>query len=248
MERDRRAAIATFYVDAGAPFVPGTSLTPNDELANHLRARRLADGAAVNLTDGCGSLASATMHASGRRDFQFEILEVARVERPPAIHLRPPIADRDRMLWLGEKATELGIASWEAVRFHRSMSVTPRGEGPGFASRLRARMISALEQSGSAWLPAVGPDLDVESLGEEPPLRVVLDWNGPPLLTVVTPPAPDGVILLVGPEGGIEADELSRLERAGWRRAQLGASTLRFETAAVAAIAVVRAAQLSQET
>jgi 16S rRNA (uracil1498-N3)-methyltransferase len=165
----------------------------------------------------------------------------------PAIHLRAPIADRDRMLWLGEKATELGVETWGAVQFRRSASVTPRGEGPGFATRLRARMIAALEQSGGAWLPSVLPDVDVQSLGQQPAPRVVMHPSGEPLLSVIGQNTAGAIILLVGPEGGIEDEELATLERAGWRRASLGASILRFETAAVAAIAVARAAQCSRE-
>jgi 16S rRNA (uracil1498-N3)-methyltransferase len=52
---------------------------------------------------------------------------------------------------------------------------------------------------------------------------------------------------LLGPEGGIEADELAFLEANGWRPARLASTTLRFETAGIAAIAVIRAAQLISE-
>jgi 16S rRNA (uracil1498-N3)-methyltransferase len=54
------------------------------------------------------------------------------------------------------------------------------------------------------------------------------------------------VAILVGPEGGIERDELTRLIAEGWRPATLGPSTLRFETAATAAVSVVRAVHAGQ--
>ncbi len=246
VERDRRAAIATFFCDA--PLVTGMSVAPSDDVQNHLRARRLADGEAIQLTDGNGTIAAATVRVRGRRDFELVVSAARTVERPPAIHLRAPIADRDRLLWLAEKATELGVASWQGVRFRRSASVTSRGEGAGFEARARARMISALEQSGSAWLPATLPDVDVDSLSRESTgVRIVMDVRGAPLLSLVAPDTSSNVTLLIGPEGGIEDDELASLERSGWRRGRLGRSTLRFETAAVAAIAVVRAAQSSRE-
>ena len=49
------------------------------------------------------------------------------------------------------------------------------------------------------------------------------------------------VLLMIGPEGGYDADELATLRRVGWTTASLGDLTLRFETAAVAAVAVARA-------
>jgi 16S rRNA (uracil1498-N3)-methyltransferase len=152
------------------------------------------------------------------------------------------------MLWLAEKATELAIATWQAARFRRSASVTPRGEGAGFESRAHLRMIAALEQSSGAWLPSILPDADVETVGTTATgVRVVMDPHGAPLLSILEGRALAGVTVLVGPEGGIEDDELASLERAGWRRARLGATTLRFETAAIAAIAAIRAAQCSPE-
>jgi 16S rRNA (uracil1498-N3)-methyltransferase len=243
VERDRRAAIATFYCEG--PLVAGIPVTPSDDVRNHLRARRLGDGAAVHLTNGDGLRATATIRARGKRDLELAVSSVTDAARQSPIHLRAPIADRDRMLWLAEKATELEVASWQGVRFRRSASVTQRGDGGGFSTRLRARMVSALEQSAGAWLPSILPDVDVESASREPGLRVILDPRGEPLLSVIARNSAGGVTLLVGPEGGIEDDELAMLEAGGWRRARLGSATLRFETAAVAAIGVVRAAQES---
>ena len=246
MERDRRTAIATFYFDA--PFEPGVAVKPSSDVVNHVRARRLDDGASLRLTDGRGRLAAATLRMHARRDVEFVVSSVDRIARPPMIHLCAPIADRDRMLWLAEKSTELEVASWRGVAFRRSASVIPRGEGAGFAAKARARMISALEQSAGAWLPTTLDEAGVAWLASEAGgTRVVMDMHAKPLLSALDGKQLDPVTLLVGPEGGIEDDELTLLERAGWIRARLGGATLRFETAAMSAIAVVRAAQISRE-
>ena len=246
VDRDHRASLATFYCEG--PFDAGGILAPSDDVRNHLRARRLGDGDVVRLSDGVGHIAMATIHERGKR-VELHLSSIAEEADQPPIHLRAPIADRDRMLWLAEKATELGVATWQSVRFRRSMSVTPRGEGDAFANKARARMVSALEQSGSAWLPGILAEDDLQSVARESSgLRVVMDPAGTPLLSVLGGNASAGVTILVGPEGGIEDDETAMLERAGWRRASLGASILRFETAAVAAIGVVRAAQASRES
>jgi 16S rRNA (uracil1498-N3)-methyltransferase len=152
------------------------------------------------------------------------------------------------MLWLAEKATEFGVTTWQSVRFRRSMSVSPRGEGEPFAAKLRSRMISALEQSGGAWLPVMLPDAEPNAIAtQNGSAPIILDATGRPLLSVLHRVANSEPTVLLGPEGGVEADELTLLEANGWRRARLASTTLRFETAGVAAIAVIRAAQLISE-
>jgi 16S rRNA (uracil1498-N3)-methyltransferase len=51
--------------------------------------------------------------------------------------------------------------------------------------------------------------------------------------------------LAIGPEGGIEADEMELLERAGFRRASVSSSILRFETAAIVALGIARVSLMS---
>ena len=104
-------------------------------------------------------------------------------------------------------------------------------------------MISALEQSGGAWLPRRLADCAVEEVDAgEGVSRVLLDVAGEPLLRVADARP---IALLFGPEGGLEPDERELLEGGGWRPARLAENTLRFETAGIGAIAVVRAAQLA---
>jgi 16S rRNA (uracil1498-N3)-methyltransferase len=165
-------------------------------------------------------------------------------DHPPAepVHLLVPIADRDRMLWLAEKATELGVTSWRPVMWRRSRSVSPRGEGASFQAKVRARMISAMLQSGSAWLPALYPDATIDSaiLAAPEGSRLVLDGTGAPVLHAAENLAAP-VTLAIGPEGGFELDELDRIRDGGFTAVSLGHSILRFETAGVAAAAVARA-------
>ena len=172
---------------------------------------------------------------------------------PPAVHLLVPIADRERMLWLAEKATELGLASWRPVMWRRSKSVSPRGEGVGFQEKVRARMIAALTQSGGSWLPTLFPDAPLErailAAPEGGGLRFLLDQEGAPMLLHVRAEVGDTpalgrspLTLALGPEGGLEPAERDALRGAGFVPVSLGDRTLRFETAGLAALAIVRAA------
>jgi 16S rRNA (uracil1498-N3)-methyltransferase len=144
------------------------------------------------------------------------------------------------MLWLAEKATELGVTTWRPVLWRRSRSVSPRGEGTTFQAKIRARMISAHEQSGGAWLPALYPDAPLERAIAATPVgaRVVLDGAGEPILGAHLS-AP--LTIATGPEGGIDDDERAALVEAGFTPVALAASILRFETAAIAGLAIARA-------
>jgi 16S rRNA (uracil1498-N3)-methyltransferase len=240
VERDRRTHVATFLVEDA--ITAGAAIELSDAAAHHAHVKRLAVHDHVRLTDGAGHIGSGTIASLERGSATIEIGDVASVPRPPVIHLRAPVADRDRMLWLAEKVAELGVASWQGVRFRRSASVSPRGEGPAFLAKVRSRMISALEQSGGAWMPALLSDTSPGGLTlENEETGILLDAAGAPLPSLVSLPSADIPVLLLGPEGGLEPSEVEELEAKGWRLGSLADTTLRFETAGVAAVAVCRA-------
>jgi 16S rRNA (uracil1498-N3)-methyltransferase len=245
VERDNQPPVATFFADHALEENRPVDL--GEDAAHHARVKRLSAGDVVTLTNGLGVRARARISALRKNDLACHVERVDTLPPSPPIHVRVPIADRDRMLWLAEKATELGVTTWQGVRFRRSMSVSPRGEGEAFVAKLRLRMISALEQSGGARLPILLPDTepnDIAMPANSAP--IILDATGGPLLRVLGRLDKEPTVLL-GPEGGIEADELAFLEANGWRPARLASTTLRFETAGIAAIAVIRAAQLISE-
>ena len=238
VERRGRAPVASFF--SPEPLAAGSTVTLGEDAAHHARVRRLELGETVRLLDGAGAIATGTLLRVSKSALAVEAGEVTMVEAPPEVHLLVPVADRDRMLWLGEKCAELGVTSWRPVMWRRSRSVTPRGEGSGFQRKLRARMASALEQSGGAWLPVLYPDAKPEhAIAATPPgSRVLLAPDGEPMLArrLAAP-----VSIALGPEGGLDDDEVEALVAAGFAPAALAGNILRFETAGVAALAIVRA-------
>ena len=241
MERDNLASLAGF-LSADQPLAPGVTISLGDEAAHHARVRRLEAGEPVFVVDGVGSRGIGRIVRLTKQEIQVELDEVHRSPRLPEVHLLVPIGDKDRMLWCAEKCTELGATSWTPVLWNRSRSVSPRGEGSAFRERVRARMRSALVQSHGTWLPDTPDDSSIDSVLVSPSpnaTRLVLDISGEAIGRVHIG-AP--VTIAVGPEGGFEVDELTRLRDARFRPVSLGANVLRFETAAVAALAIVRAA------
>jgi 16S rRNA (uracil1498-N3)-methyltransferase len=233
VERSDPARVITFFSEH---LVVAGEMQLSEDAAHHAHVRRVAVDDSIVLTDGRGQLGRGRISRLAKTAVVVVVDRVDASPPPPPIHLFLPVADRDRMLWLAEKATELQITSWNPVMYRRSRSVTPRGEGDAFDRKVRARMVSALEQSGGAWLPVMRRVVDPDAVL---PLGagVVLERGGRSLSGVV---ANGPLSLAIGPEGGFESDELETLAGLGWATASLGDITLRFETAAVAAIAIAR--------
>jgi 16S rRNA (uracil1498-N3)-methyltransferase len=212
----------------------------SEEAAHHIRVARVGIGECIALRDGAGRAAIGTLVKVSKSSALVDIHESYEMPRPAPIHLLAPVADRERMLWLAEKVTELGVASWRPLMWRRSRSVSPRGEGPTFQSKVLARMTSALIQSGGGWLPDVFPESTVERAVAAAPLgtRLLLAKDGEPMVGV---PMRAPITIALGPEGGMEQAERDTFIGAAFLPVKLGDSTLRFETAGVAAVAIAAA-------
>ena len=231
--------VATFY----APGAWTDRVELDEGAARHATVKRLAVGDPVRLTNGIGLRAHARIDTIGKRSLVLECISSSFevVEAPARLELWAPVGDRDRMLWLAEKAVELGVTAWRSVVYRRSRSVNPRGEGDAFREKLLARMISALEQCSGAWLPELLSEATIQDVAECTHVggTILLDPFGPPLAELM-PTVHAPVALALGPEGGLEPDERAVFSDAGWRTASLGVNVLRFETAGIAGVTLVR--------
>ncbi len=244
---DRKvSSLPTFVVGEG--FTAGQVVTLGEEEAHHMRVRRLDAGQRVGLLDGQGTRGEGVLIRIAKRNATVQVEHAAVIASMPAVHLMLPVADRDRMLWLAEKATELAATSWRPVLWKRSKSVNPRGEGPQFHQKVAARMSAALGQSGGAYLPVAYPDAAPDRAIAAAPdgIRLVCDGTGVPMAAALERAVHGAdrvpaVTVAIGPEGGLEEGELAALEAAGFVRVRMGGTILRFETAAVTALGITRA-------
>jgi 16S rRNA (uracil1498-N3)-methyltransferase len=234
-EHRHHTRVITFF--APGPLAPEYTL--DEAAAHHASVRRLKVGDEVSITEGVGFRRTGRIAEQSKKALTVTIETIEQIPQPPPIHLFVPVADRDRMLWLAEKATELQVTTWTPVMYRRSKSVSPRGEGDAFNKKIMARMISALEQSHGSWLPEICPMSEVTHMRTIDRLPAfVLDRGGEPFGGQRGINA--GMSFAVGPEGGFEPDEIEFLRSTEWAVASLGNTTLRFETAAVAALAIAR--------
>jgi 16S rRNA (uracil1498-N3)-methyltransferase len=241
VERQHHSILTLF---ASESFTAGASLRLDADAAQHARARRVRLGERVRLLDGAGATGTGVIESLGKHGLDIAVETVRHVDRPRSLEVVIPVADRDRMLFAAEKCVELQVTAWHPVHFARSKSVGTRGEGLKFRDRVAARMRSALEQSGGAWLPEIHEETSAEDafariVAEG---RFILEAGGQPFHGQNVR---GDVAIAVGPEGGFESAEIQRATACGWMPASLGATTLRFETAVIAAAAVIRAVQFS---
>lgn len=241
MEREDRAAVDTFH--APGVWERGEHVVLDASAAHHATVKRLAVGDRVRLTSGDGRLANAAIVELSRRQLVVAVADVpvANVPLPARVELWAPVSDRERMLMLAEKSVELGASVWRPVIYSRSRSVTPRGEGEGFRDRMRLRQVSALEQCGGAWLPEMHAEvaLDAALADAAGAGNLLLDVHGESLAGIIDS-LESPVRIALGPEGGLENAERAQFIGAGWRPVSLGNNVLRFETAGIAALAIVR--------
>ena len=238
MERNGQAAAVTFF--STDEFVAGVSVTLGDDAAQHARVLRFGSGERVELRDGRGNAARGILGRVAKRSLSVDVLEVWTIPDLPPVHMLVPVADRDRMLYLAEKCTELGATSWRPVIWRRSRSVGPAGDGPAFQSRLKGRMVAALTQSGGGWLPEIYPSAPVARAIAAAPegTRLLLDAGAETTLISQALAAP--VTIALGPEGGLDPKEKDEMIGGGFLPVSMIGGTLRFETAGIAGLALAR--------
>jgi 16S rRNA (uracil1498-N3)-methyltransferase len=234
------APAATVY--ARGPFQAGGVIILDDEEANHLRVRRVEDGDAVRLVDGRGGIATARV-AKDKEVLAARVVATTLVSPPPATELWVGAGDRDRFLSVIEKATELGATRVLPLLTERAVQVATRFQA-SHIEKAGKRAREAIKQCGAAWAPAVSSPVPLaEALRVPAPrtVRLVADALGGPM-----PPIreSDAVQWAIGPEGGFTEAELASLKAAGFKPVALGRATLRFDTAATAALALTSQARL----
>jgi 16S rRNA (uracil1498-N3)-methyltransferase len=223
-----------------APLATGLSLDLPPGAARHVQVLRLQPGDGLTLFNGEGGEFAATVTRMGRSDVQVSVAAHVAVEREAhrAVHLLAGITANDRMDWLVEKATELGVASITPLVAERSV-LKLKGER---ADKKRAHWqgvaVAASEQCGRNRVPEVHAALTlVEWLKQATPgERWVLSLTeGTRPLAELTGTAP--VTVLSGPEGGLSPAEEAAAWDAGFVPVTLGPRVLRAETAPLAVLA-----------
>lgn len=209
---------------------------PDDEAGHCLRVLRLNVGDEVMLTDGRGAMRRAVIASTAGKRCRVEVTEV--IPQPPLwtghLHVAvAPTKNIDRMEWLAEKVTEIGIDELTFLDCRYSERRIVKLE------RMEKVIVSAMKQSLKARKPLVNGMTAFARFMER-------DFGGQKfichcyegektLLRDVLVPGEDALVL-VGPEGDFSREEVELAESKGFRAVSLGRSRLRTETAALVAV------------
>jgi 16S rRNA (uracil1498-N3)-methyltransferase len=229
------------------PLVPGSEIELPTQAGAHIaRVLRLERGHPLRLFNGDGHEYAGELALVAKRSVTARVLASETTENresPLRITLGQGIARGDKMDWILQKATELGVARIVPL-------ITERTEvklGVDRTERRRAHwqavIASACEQCGRNRLPELHEPVRLAdwaaALTVEAGLRLALDPQGDVGVRELS--MKEAATLVVGPEGGLSEHDLETLEHAGFRGLHLGPRILRTETAGLAALAALQA-------
>lgn len=212
---------------------PGLCVLSGDEAHHLARVRRASVGDRVEVFDGRGAVYHGVVQHVARNAVTID-LGAPRAGRaaPFPLTLAVALPKGERLDWLVEKVTELGVSRLVPLRTARS-TVDPR---PAKLDRLRRLVIEACKQSGRATLMDLAEPIawsDFLGTPHDGPIRLLAHPGGAPRPAWPAIP-PTGALLAIGPEGGFTDAEVQEATSAGWTLAGLGNTLLRIETAALA--------------
>ena len=230
------------------PLAGKTEVQLDEAASRHLvKVLRLGPGRPLILFDGAGGEYEAELIEGGKKA-RVKIGAFADEDResPLAITLAIGISRGDRFDWVIQKATELGVAQIQPL-------FTERCEVKLSGDRLQKKLgqwqqiaISACEQCARNRVPEILPPLKfpqlLEQTKERDALKLVLHHRTDATLAELEAQSgrPQAALLLVGPEGGLSADEIDLALKQGFHPLRLGPRVLRTETAPVAALSVLQ--------
>lgn len=227
------------------PLSSGQTLTLPETAARHLvQVLRMQPGESFIAFNGQGGEFSASIASVSKRESTAEIGSFHDISRESTlpVTLAQCVSKGERMEYTLQKAVELGVTEIVPLLSTRSVVRMDRERWEKKLEHWRGIIISACEQSGRTRIPQLHP---VQELANWLPLAVHAA-----LRLTLAPDAADSlrdvkrsnqpVILLVGPEGGLSADEIATAQRRGFQTIKMGPRILRTETAGVVCLANIQ--------
>lgn len=222
----------------------GQEIALCEDAANHVgRVLRMSAGHALQLFDGSNQIFEAEIIHADKKSVRVKVLSanVDDRESPLHLHLGQVMSRGEKMEFTIQKAVELGVNVITPL-FSERCGVKLDAE------RLNKKLgqwqkiaIAACEQCGRNIVPEVRPAMDLELWCAENDASLKLNLHPRASASINTLPQPiERVRLLIGPEGGLTADEIAMTARHQFTDILLGPRVLRTETTALTAITALQ--------
>lgn len=221
------------------PDIDRTQELPEEEAAHAVRVLRLQPGEEVTLTDGKGHFYRAEISIADKKHCLVRVLE-KQLQAPlwkNHIHLAvAPTKNMDRMEWLAEKATEIGLDEITFLDCRYSERKVIKTE------RIEKILVSAIKQSLKARLPLLHSMTDFKQFVAQPFsgqkfIAHCYKEERQELKDIIH--SGEDAVVLIGPEGDFSEEEVSLALSHGFIPITLGPSRLRTETAALVAVHII---------
>jgi len=231
-----------FFLEA--PITEQTTELQGEQAHHAIHVMRQGLGDALTLFDGRGTRHIAEITEIKKKLVRLRVLSshFQDLEDSPTLTLATAIPKGDRQRFLVEKMVELGVQRWVPLRAKRSVAVASENA----IERFQKWVIEACKQCRRDYLMEVSGEETVAGLlgavSSQPGwAKLVALPDAAQSLASWQPPSAANVMVVIGPEGGLDDQEVAELLAGGWQPVNLGSLILRTETAALAAATLLRA-------
>jgi 16S rRNA (uracil1498-N3)-methyltransferase len=231
-------------VYTGQSLHSGLEIALEEESSHHLlHVLRLQSGDTISLFSGAGQEFDATISEISKQGASIAVGSLTREETPPklSIHLMLGISRGERMDFALQKATELGVNHITPVFTKRCVVKLNEKKRASRMDHWQKVIVNACEQSGRILLPQLDQPVDISSAvaNQTAHTALMLDHRSSKTLSEIKKPK-GSVLILVGPEGGLSAEERKLSKGSGFTGIKLGPRVMRTETAPLATIAAIQ--------
>ena len=219
------------------PLQQGATIELTGPEHHHLaRVMRISIGEEIELINGRGALAHATLQDLNKRSAACHLLKVATIHRPAAqTILAIPLMRPSKLELIVEKGTELGA---DAFHFYPADHSEKPSLSENGLERLQNLILSAVKQSGRLFLPSIELLPNLEHILKASGSHFYGDVN-PDAATLASIETGKETIFITGPERGF-SDREEKLLKEKAQGVKLNHNILRAETAPLAAIAILK--------
>ena len=218
---------------------------PPDAAHHAARVLRLREGDRVEMFDGLGNACHGVIAEIGGKRVTVGGIAASNIDRESQLRvlLAQALSSSEKMDWVIQKATELGVAEIQPLATERSVARLSAERAAKRTEHWQQVAIAACEQCGRNLLPEIHAPLDImvwlQQMRAAPDSKFILLPQGAAALHEQDKPQAKAV-LLIGAEGGFTQAESESALLCGFTAIRLGARVLRTETAAVAGLAALQ--------